>query len=191
MRRSRALPYELHVDSRVDALNGALVLLFRNTGAAGAVFHVYDRLHLDRIPRRYTVEPGKSLEDAWIASEPAGYDLWIHGPNGFVREFKGAHAASDAANPEVTARYDAARSAIELSVANKGRAACKLSVRSLYDKQGSKAFAVPAGESMIQRWSVADSAGWYDLTVSAQGFERRFAGRLETGHHTTSDPATA
>ena len=27
-----------------------------------SVFHVYDKLHLDRIPRRYTVEPGKQLE---------------------------------------------------------------------------------------------------------------------------------
>ena len=51
-RPSRALPYELHVSAREDATNRALRLIFSNTGTAAAVFHVYDRLHLDRVPRR-------------------------------------------------------------------------------------------------------------------------------------------
>ena len=40
---------------------GKLSLVFANSGKQGAVFHVYDKLHLDRIPRRYTVEAGKTL----------------------------------------------------------------------------------------------------------------------------------
>ena len=64
-RPSRALPYELHVSAREDATNRALRLIFSNTGTAAAVFHVYDRLHLDRVPRRYAVEPGKMLDDTW------------------------------------------------------------------------------------------------------------------------------
>ncbi|KAF7962678.1 hypothetical protein AWV80_18980 [Cupriavidus sp. UYMU48A] len=44
---------------------GKLKLLFSNTGAQGAVFHVYDRLHLDRIPRRYTVERGQDAGRRW------------------------------------------------------------------------------------------------------------------------------
>ena len=65
----------------------ALTLTFRNDGTAGAVFHVYDRSHLERIPRRYTVEAGASLTDRWDGGGP--YDLWVLGPNGFVREFAG------------------------------------------------------------------------------------------------------
>ena len=34
-----------------------------------------------------------------------------------------------------------------------------------------------------------DSGAWYDITVSAEGFERRLAGRIETGRHSISDPA--
>ena len=37
-----------------------------------SVFHVYDKLHLDRIPRRYTVEPGKQLEGRWDAAADGG-----------------------------------------------------------------------------------------------------------------------
>jgi phospholipase C len=59
VRPSRALPYELHASAHVDGGNGTVTLKFANTGRAAAVFHVYDKLHLDRVPRRYVVEPGK------------------------------------------------------------------------------------------------------------------------------------
>ena len=56
VRPSRALPYVLHASAHVDADAGTVKLLFVNTGFQGAVFHVYDKLHLDRIPQRYAVE---------------------------------------------------------------------------------------------------------------------------------------
>src|SRR5262249_22369138 len=62
-RPSRALPYELNVTARSSA--AGVTLTFANSGKAGAVFHVYDKRHLDRIPRRYTVEAGKTITDAW------------------------------------------------------------------------------------------------------------------------------
>jgi phospholipase C len=34
-----------------------------------------------------------------------------------------------------------------------------------------------------------ESSNWYDFTVQSTGFERRFAGRMETGEHSRSDPA--
>ena len=44
------------------------MLRFANTGRQRAVFHVYDHLHLKRIPRRYTMEARKTLENsAWDA----------------------------------------------------------------------------------------------------------------------------
>ncbi|MDR6292391.1 MULTISPECIES: phospholipase domain-containing protein [Inquilinus] len=50
---------------------------------------------------------------------------------------------------------------------------------------------VAPGATASRRWSRADSAGWYDFTIAADGFERRFAGRLETGRPGVSDPAMA
>ena len=71
-------------------------LVFANTAdfpkmsVPASVFHVYDKLHLDRIPRRYTVEPGKQLEGRWDAAADGGkYDLWVMGHNGFLRHFAG------------------------------------------------------------------------------------------------------
>jgi phospholipase C len=71
MRYSRKLPYELHVNAAVRA-GISVELTFSNTGTQGAVYHVYDKLHLDRIPRRYTVEAGKTLTDIWDVSRPTG-----------------------------------------------------------------------------------------------------------------------
>jgi hypothetical protein len=42
----------------------------------------------------------------------------------------------------------------------------------------------------IKAKAVADSSCWYDFTVAGElNFERRFAGRLESGKHGISDPA--
>lgn len=40
-------------------------------------------------------------------------------------------------------------------------------------------------------WPVADSGNWYDFVVTCEAspsFARRFAGRMETGEDTVSDP---
>lgn len=42
------------------------------------------------------------------------------------------------------------------------------------------------------RIPVVDNAYWYDFNVTVSGqpdYVRRFAGRVETGRHTVSDPA--
>src|SRR5690606_16411433 len=87
-RISRALPYRLHCTlSRGQEHVG---LCFENQGTKGAVYHVYDLLHLDRIPRRYTVEAGKALDDRWDTIADSGaYDLEVFGPNGYFHKFRG------------------------------------------------------------------------------------------------------
>ncbi len=42
---------------------------------------------------------------------------------------------------------------------------------------------------VIREYSLAFSQGWYDFTVAGENFERRFAGRVETGLASVSDPA--
>lgn len=41
-------------------------------------------------------------------------------------------------------------------------------------------------------WPLGDSGNWYDFVVrcsAAPAFQRRFAGRIETGKDSVSDPA--
>ena len=189
-RYSRALAYELHVSARVGD-DGRVTLLFSNTGKVGAVFHVYDKHHLDLIPRRYTVEAGKMLEDAWDAPADGGdYDLWVYSTNGFVRAFGGNSATG--ARVETQICYDVKQGAVYAKVANAGTAAASVTLQAnAYRTDGPWQLDVPAGQVAEQHWALNDSGNWYDFTLVADGLERRFAGRVETGKHSVSDPAMA
>jgi phospholipase C len=191
MRRSRALPYELQVHKLPTTHLPTLVLGFRNTGRVGAVLHVYDRLHLDRTPKRYTVEAGKELTDTWsLQADEGRYDLWVYGPNGFVREFRGQLTRHLTAHPEAELRYDPSDGAILMTASNAGRSPVALEVRfNAYRSDTTSTLRVAPGQHVTQKWSLLASHGWYDLTISGQQFERRFAGRMETGRPSFSDPA--
>jgi len=185
-RLSRALPYVLHVDAA--ALDGGMVLNFRNEGSAGAVFHVYDKRHLDRIPRRYTVEAGHALTDHWRADPDGHHDLWVVGPGGFMRSFAGDISLADL---NVTLTYRPQQRRIAFHLHNSNQAARRLSLASqVYGPQTVRVIDVASGADATFEWDVAASGNWYDITLSTEsGFMRRFAGRIETGKDGISDPA--
>jgi len=185
-RLSRALPYVLDVGE--SAGDGGPKLTFANLGKAAAVFHVYDRLHLDRVPRRYTVGVGRALEGVWDAG---AYDLWVLGPAGFHRHFIGDAAKAE---PRVRAAYDIAANILTLSLDNPGRAAARLSVIPNAYQTALRPWTVElaAGAGAARHWPLTASRGWYDLSVRIEGqggYLRRLAGRLETGADSITDPA--
>jgi phospholipase C len=174
-RPSRALPYALSVDAQVR--DGAARLTLTNTGAAAAVLHVYDRRRLETVPRRYTLAPGTSLEDAW----PAGaYDLWVLGPNGFHRRFAGNDEGV-----EITARAEG--DTLRVSAVNTGKTPRALSVEVL-DGESLNVTLAP-GETRSKAFPTRQ--GWYDITARLDGapaWLRRVSGRIETGKDSVSDP---
>jgi phospholipase C len=188
VRRSRGLPYALHVDAGIDGAGDALSLSFVNEGSVGAVFHVYDRNNLDRIPRRYTVEAGKSLADRWMGSAGGECDLWVLGPNGFLRHVK-AVLGKAAGLPIPQARYDRKGGALTLAWRNAGdRPATVRLGEDAYGKSPARTVTVAAKGRAAERWPVSETHGWYDLTIAMDGLEMRLAGRIETGRHGISDP---
>jgi len=197
VRPSRALPYELHTHATVAPADQQVTLDFANTGSAAAVFHVYDRLHLDAQPRRYTVEAGKQLRDVWpLAADQGAYDLWVLGPNGYHRHFTGNAAAIASAsqpNPELKTCYDVANGDLQLSLHNTGTAACTFQITAnAYLSTSAKKRTVQPGATETFIWGLKDSGHWYDFSVTVEGlagYSRRVAGRVETGRDSVSDPA--
>jgi phospholipase C len=187
-RPSRALPYELHVTASVEA--GKIALGFVNSGKAGACFHVYDRKHLDRAPRRYTVEAGKRLGGAWAAGDDGGaYDLWVLAPNGFHRHFTGMASAAGA---EIRVGYDAGDGRVMVKLRNQAPDHLTFEVKSNAYEHEHHTVRVGPGRDEHLSWSLRRSGSWYDFTVQVKeltGFSRRFAGRVETGRSSFSDPA--
>jgi phospholipase C len=191
-RPSRALPYELHVDAHTDGDSRRLLLSFQNTGRVGAVFHVYDKRHLDRIPRRYTVEHDRVLTDDWDLSgdDDGNYHLWVYGPNGFVREFEGN--VNDVL-PEVQVRYDVNERALHVIIHNDAPDSYILRMTDTAYAAGGPWLLTIAGEDQAEwQCSLVASGNWYDFTMTVEGvpnYQRHFAGRIETGVDSISDPA--
>lgn len=183
-RPSRALPYELHVDAEV--LAATVQLTFRVTGTAAAVFHVYDRLDLAAVPRRFTVEPGLTLSDAWTPHTGA-YDLWVMGPNGFLRHLQGTLAAAG-----VEVLVESGR-AVSVRFLNDGGTACNFTITpNAYRRPIARQVRVGANDERVLRYPLSAKHRWYDFTVTcdaAPGFSRRFAGRAENGRRGITDPA--
>ncbi len=195
VRPSRSLPYVLNTSARIN--NTDVFLTFENMGAQGAVFHVYDQLHLDRIPRRYTVQAGKSLTDMWSSSADGGaYNLWVYSTNGFVRSFEGNANIWTASpyKPEVLVAYDPALNQLLLRMHNRGYETGVITVtpNNQFLDVGVRMIVVPIGRGGIEEeFTLKSSANWYDFSASSANFDRRFAGRMETGEDGISDPAMA
>lgn len=150
-------------------------------------------------PWQYTVEAGKTLSDSWTPEAagssliPVDYDFSVYGPNGFLNQFKGRFvpAEGEGARPEVRACYDITNGHLMLTLTNKGQAACTFFVANGYDNADSRTHVLQPGASVSDTWNLSASAQWFDVRVTANtgdGFLRRFAGHVETGQHSLTDP---
>ncbi len=188
---SRALKYKLRCHSKKLADQNQLQLVFDNAGKKGAVFHVYDMHHLEQIPRRYTVEAGKQLTDEWNLNNSSGaYHLEVFGPNGYFQSFKGGIHTSE---PEIQLDVDSKKGGIYLLFHNPGNEKMKLTIKdNAYGYTSDEEIQISPKKVKRFFQALGKSGNWYDFTVLAgEGMEYRFAGRIETGAHTISDPAMA
>ena len=192
VRHSRALPYILHSSALVDVAAQSMKLMFSNTGTQAGVFHVYDRLNLTAIPRRYMVEPDKQLDDIWTTHN-GRYDLWVLGPNGFCRHFCGdlKQTRQIESLAEIRVCLEDCKAKIILKVRNDAGKPVKLKIKAnAYLPQRTWTIDTASSEQEIS-WDMTEFGGWYDFTVSLSddpSFLRRFAGRIETQQDSISDP---
>ncbi|MET9634745.1 phospholipase domain-containing protein, partial [Lentzea sp. NPDC006480] len=180
-RRTRPLPYEPVVDASVNG--GKITLSLTGGTKAGAQFYITAQNRTDG-PWTYTTAAGKQLSDTWNTAYSLGvYDLTVHGPNGFLREFKGSAAAA-----EVTARQSGCN--LVLRFTNAATATRHLKVANAYG--GSISVTVQPGRTVTRIIELTKSKRWYDISVVSTedtGYLRRFAGHVETGAPGVSDPA--
>jgi phospholipase C len=207
VRPSCPLPYELHVDGALDRQRTHFAIHFEARNemfrerAAGAPFIVYAVGAKGGVKvRNYAVEAGQTLADSWALADFEGgrYYLRVYGPNGFFREFKGGvndplaelniHYSREPSNPgQFTG-------GVEISANNlDGQQTLAIDIQN--HALGSATHTHPLKPN--QRASIQlepHPSGWYDFTVCIAGaseFKRRYAGRVETGKWSTSDPAMA
>ncbi len=192
VRPARPLPYTLNASGSVRASEHTFRIGFENAGQAAAVFQVRSA-NGGELPRSFTVEPGKQLEDGWnlTTNGAKGYDLSVHGPNGFLRTFKGSYSGGNGANLEVKAEYDEGDGGVTLVITNQQSNPGTLHILDHYTGGTFKRTLGPK-EHVEKHWPSLRHSGWYDLTVQVAedpSFEYRLAGHVETGKNSVSDPA--
>ena len=190
VRLSRALPYELHADASLDTSSGTLRIVMSNTGDATAAFQVRSGNPAD-LPRCYTVEPDKRLAGVWQAAGQPVYDLEVHGPNGFLRAFRGAAAGNSRANLAVQVRYQPHALGVVLSIRNLSGHSANVRLSDQYSGE-TRDHRLRPRDSHQGLWAAVRHGGWYDLVLTVADdpdFRIRIAGRVENGRDGISDPA--
>lgn len=204
MRRSRPLPYELYVEGIADKKKITLQLkagkeVFAEK-SSGSPFIVYTSRQYRQqwaAPRHYAVRAGDTLSDTWELDqfEHGRYHLEAYGPNGFFRALIGN---TDTLGLETALHYEMVNGAptgnVVLTLHNNTTRKRAFHIQDMAYDLPSKNFVV--GKKSRQSILVNLAAGhfWYDLRIRVEGvqdFERRYAGRVETGNEGMSDPAMA
>jgi phospholipase C len=174
--------------------------------AAGAPFHVYApgrHRGLDSTEMTsgrawsFATAAGQKVHYAWplAAFAEAAYHLRIHGPNGFYREFKG-NRGDPAIDIVVEPAREGDQPTGDLTLILTGRGAqgpLSVTVEDVSYGADSQSLTIKgAPDSTVRKViPLQKSYGWYDLRITLTGspaFSQRFAGRIETGRESRTDP---
>ncbi|MGA9659031.1 MAG: phospholipase C, phosphocholine-specific [Asticcacaulis sp.] len=198
-RPARPLPYAISANARRS--DQGLLIDLVNTGQKAAVFTIHDYGPYNVAgPWRYTLDAGQSHTAAhWNHEGRKAYDLEVHGPNGFYRHFKGQYVRDDRPSIDpvtVSLSEEPQSNAIVLNLTNSSDQPTEISLT--IDPRYSKAkpatprtLSLAANTSQTLRLDIAASDHWYDLSLSHatdKDWLRRFAGHVETGRPSRTDP---
>ena len=217
-RPATALPYQLYADGRLSGDKKSFEIKMQakkevfGEQSSGSPFNVYapgEYVTRDSEGKQqeifepvrtwnYAVTAGDALTERWPLDsfKNSRYHLRLYGPNGFFREFEGN---SKDPQIEINCEYQRGRllkskatGSIELKISNldKSRAYSVEITDNAYKNKPLLKKIGPSGEETIVV-NTDQSFGWYDFSVTVDGnpaFMQRFAGRVETGKESFSDP---
>ncbi len=202
IRPACALPYELYADGSLSA-DGAHYELHLSVSdhvhgakSAGAPFNVYLR-NLKDAARMTSATYAVRAPDTLTRQIPlslfadSSYSIEVLGANGFYRSFVGTSAPSPL---EVRVSYEREGTVptgnVQLQLRNKSTAPVSIAIQDNSYKSQMVRRNLSAGQETSAVLDLRQSHGWYDFTVKADGAseQARYAGRVETGRPTFSDP---
>ncbi|QMV17312.1 phospholipase C, phosphocholine-specific [Granulicella sp. 5B5] len=201
-RAACALPYELYTHGALSADGKHFELELRAANdifgrrSAGAPFNVYLR-NLTKRPgmqaATYTVKAGDTLRPTIALDQfkDGRFEIEVLAPNGFYRRFAGtAHEPPAVVVETLQQRDGKPTGAFNLHLHNPSSSARTLTI--FDNSYGAAAITRPLGPGATETVTILleSSHQWYDLTImSADGKAlAHFAGRIETGHATQTDP---
>ncbi len=205
---SCALPYELYAEGTLNAVGNSYMISMRSGNnvfkeqSVGSPFTLYAHGKEFKV-KNYTVSAGDMLTDEISLDEFENgiYNIHLFGPNGFYRHFKGdknheglvieleyedANANSKDKAPKLTGNV--VLNFMNSDIQAKPRVHIVDNAYKSSDIMKEIAGTTKNTKTII---SLSTHSGWYDFSVFVEGnnlFEKRYAGRVETGKHSISDP---
>jgi phospholipase C len=170
------------------------------TSAAGCPFAAYARLKSGQLQtRNYAVAAGDRLNDSWLLAqfEDEQYNLAVYGPNGFYREFRGdanGPLLEIACVPIVQRANEGSIPVVRFTIANLEKHSLTLKLMDQAYAVKDRHVALAPEETKAIDLPCNRSHGWYDIEVQLSErklFYYRYAGRIETGIASISDPVMA
>jgi phospholipase C len=155
------------------------------SNAGGAAFNAYS-YGAEMQCRAYAVRAGDTLRDELPI---AGTFVWrIDGANGFMRQFAGTPSDTITARVDYEGRH-AASGKLEIRLSNHGAATQDVTISDVSYGHPVQRIAVAGGGNSSAVIDTTKAHGWYDFTVRAGDMTSRYAGRVETGKWSITDPA--
>ena len=198
-RPANALPYELYADA---AVHGDKIVVSMKAGntvhgtrAIGAPFNIYLRRTVDNKPEMlaatYAVKAGDTMTQefplTWFNN--GAYKIDIHGPNGFYRAFRFGPKESVL---DITTKYHPTGD-ITFNVTNTSADPITVTLKDYSYGTPNEQKPVAPHATTTFTVSAAQRHGWYDHILLAEGKSSavHYAGRVETGKTSITDPAMA
>jgi len=203
IRNACALPYELHADGNINSAKKIFKInlkannKFFKDDATGSPFLIHARNYLnnDFLERNYALTAGDELKDSFNISDFKNniYHLEVFAPNGFYRKFKG-----DNNDPQVdialhyhTDLKNNLTGNIQFEFSNNDNKNHTIEIKDNAYGLVKKTFQLNNNMQKTIMLYLDKSYGWYDFNIKVNGsdtFEKRFAGHVETGKESKSDP---
>ncbi|WP_099768997.1 phosphocholine-specific phospholipase C [Chryseobacterium sp. 52] len=171
---SNPLPYHFHVNLE----NGNIKM--SNLKEAGVPLLIYDRTQFKSSNYHFSYAL-YSKQELSHAVHPGTYDYEVFGPNGFFRKFSGNNT------PEIEIEFinNGSKNEAEL-IFKKKKGNASVILEDLYEKN-KKTVSLHQPEEKI-KIDLSKNKGWYDLKIIWDDHIWYFAGRVETGKTSISDP---
>ena len=203
IRPACALPYALSAECQLNKENGKIHLQFESikiNDESGAAFNLYTPTSYKNDAGKtwaYAISSGDVLQDELDINQFENniYNLCVQGPNGFFRHFIGDK--NDAAI-KVSCVYEQKHpfkplltGKLLLKVENKEAEVLTFILKDNAYGKADQLFKVSAHSKKEIIINPEKSNYWYDFTLQLNGnniFARQYAGHIETGNISTSDP---
>ncbi|QIY92050.1 phosphocholine-specific phospholipase C [Chryseobacterium gallinarum] len=174
LKPSNPLPYNFQVNLEMESIK------MTNLKEKGVPLLVYDRTQFNSNDYYFSYAL-YSKQELSHSVHSGAYDYEVYGPNGFFRKFKG----DSSPELEVTLVNHISKSQVELIIKN-NKKKNSLVLEDLYGKT-KRVISLQKQEERIV-FDLNQYKGWYDIKVNLNDHQWHFAGRIETGKVSVSDP---